>query len=165
MAHQLEDAQISMNIGILIGTEAAYIAAMLACGKAGRCFVPLDIKLPDERLGYLLDKAEINTVLCLESTRSLLQNNEGVHRYCVDSYCFDDRVMKERFIDRYFVDNQGTVFDSPSYDVNPVIPVKGSDPCYVMFHVGLHRIAESRESGSIKDSLILSTGKRHVFCG
>ncbi|CAM3709769.1 non-ribosomal peptide synthetase [Vibrio aerogenes] len=116
IARQLSAPQLSFHTGIMIESEAAYVAAMLACGKAGKCFVPLDTRLPEERLSYLLEKAQINTVLYTRNKADLPAGHP-------DLFTIDVRFDE-------------TQCQQAEYDNNPGITVQGADPCYIMFTSG-----------------------------
>lgn len=51
------------NIGILMDTSIDYVIAILAVLKAGKTYVPLSNKLPEERLQYIIDDANIKKVI------------------------------------------------------------------------------------------------------
>ena len=56
-------AQGTGPVALLVGRNAAMPAAMLACWKAGRAYLPLEVDLPPARLAMLLQLAEPSCVL------------------------------------------------------------------------------------------------------
>ena len=51
------------TVGLLLGHEAAMIAAIWGVLKAGKIYVPLDPALPAERIAHLLDDAQARTIV------------------------------------------------------------------------------------------------------
>ncbi|SFB79726.1 non-ribosomal peptide synthetase [Pseudoalteromonas denitrificans] len=120
LANQLIEVNSVSNIGIYIDSQASYVAALLACGKAGKCFVPLDVNLPDKRLNLLIEKANIETIV----TNSLWQ------------WVLEKKLPTKPNVKLISADRKKTVLANPDYDENLNITVKGSDACYIMFTSG-----------------------------
>ena len=53
----------SHNVGICVDKSPEAIAAMLGILKAGAAFVPLDPEFPVDRISYMIDDAEITTII------------------------------------------------------------------------------------------------------
>ncbi len=62
------------RIGICMDRSTGAIVSMLGILKAGLAFVPLDPEFPVERLEYIVEHAEIGTILCDEKYRHLYPN-------------------------------------------------------------------------------------------
>jgi len=63
----------SLNIGICVDKSPEAIAAMLGIMKAGAAFVTLDPEYPADRIAYMIEDAEIHTVVVQPSHQSSLQ--------------------------------------------------------------------------------------------
>lgn len=118
LAHSLIEVSSAQNIGIYIASEFSYIIALLACAKAGRCFVPLDVKLPSQRLIQLVKKCRIDTVLSTSAWQTSLEEK------CDESL----KLLN--------VDTLEALKNAIQYDQNIGITVKGDTPCYIMFTSG-----------------------------
>ncbi|MEV8604654.1 amino acid adenylation domain-containing protein [Streptomyces griseoviridis] len=57
-------------VGVGVARGVWSVAAMLAVWRAGGVYVPLDARLPEERLRYMLDEAEVRHVVCDPRTRA-----------------------------------------------------------------------------------------------
>ncbi|MFG3206725.1 amino acid adenylation domain-containing protein [Streptomyces sp. NPDC048192] len=56
-------------VGVCVGRGVWSVAAMLAVWRAGGVYVPLDPRLPEERLRYMLQEAGVRHVVCDGGTR------------------------------------------------------------------------------------------------
>lgn len=63
--------QTEERIGICMDRSIGAIVSMFGILKAGLAFVPLDPEFPKERLEYIVDHADIRTILCDEKYRQL----------------------------------------------------------------------------------------------
>ena len=54
---------VESRVGICLHRSALYVTAVLAALKAGACWVPLDPDLPDDRLAFMVEDAEVAIVL------------------------------------------------------------------------------------------------------
>ena len=65
LARKLKESGVSREepVGIYIEKSADYISSLLAIWFAGAAFVPLDPKLPSERLAFILKEAGIRTIV------------------------------------------------------------------------------------------------------
>lgn len=76
-------------VGIGIGKSAEYIVAMLGVWLAGAAFVPLDPKLPKERLRYIIEQSKARAVLIREG-------GENIFDWGVPLVRFDDAAKTGR---------------------------------------------------------------------
>lgn len=89
-ANQLANYLITQAIGIddrvtiLLERSADYVIAILACNKVNAAFVPLNPKLPVERMRYVVESAEAKLVLCDQSCLSIA-TQLGVSHLALDS--------------------------------------------------------------------------------
>src|SRR5262249_1450719 len=58
-------------VGLLLGHRAAMIAAILGVLKAGKVYVPLDLRLPPARLKQVLDESGASLVVCEDDYQEL----------------------------------------------------------------------------------------------
>nr|APD72097.1 non-ribosomal peptide synthetase 5 [Streptomyces sp.] len=56
-------------VGVCVGRGVWSVAAMLAVWRAGGVYVPLDPRLPKERLRYMCEEADVRQVVCDSRTR------------------------------------------------------------------------------------------------
>ncbi|MGW7268245.1 amino acid adenylation domain-containing protein [Streptomyces sp. NPDC054842] len=56
-------------VGVCVGRGVWPVAAMLAVWRAGGVYVPLDTRIPEERLRYMLREAGVRHVMCDAGTR------------------------------------------------------------------------------------------------
>ncbi len=65
LARKLKESGVSREepVGIYIEKSADYVLSLLAIWFAGAAFVPLDAKLPSERLAFILKEAGIRTIV------------------------------------------------------------------------------------------------------
>ncbi len=64
-------------VGICLERSPEMIVALLAILKSGGAYVPLDIKFPKDRLGYILDDAQINFLLTEEWLEDQLPEHQA----------------------------------------------------------------------------------------
>jgi amino acid adenylation domain-containing protein len=82
LAHELiaRGARPGQRIGLLLERSVELPVAMLAVLKAGCSYVPIDPVYPRERIGFILEDAEIHLILTQTSLRL-----EGVDAICLDA--------------------------------------------------------------------------------
>lgn len=75
-------------IGILCGRTIAHIAVVFGILKSGNFYLPLDEKLPSNRIEYMLNQSE-----CM----SVIGKSEYIkmHRLCIVSYAYEDMLAEE----------------------------------------------------------------------
>ncbi len=103
-------------IGICIDKSPEAIAAMLGILKAGAAFVPLDPEYPAERIAYMVDDADINTIIAQPDHQQRLEpliNNSGL-----------------TWIDCYQPVDRDTVFLDKPINIAP------ADLAYIMYTSG-----------------------------
>lgn len=64
-------------VGICLERSPEMIVALLAILKSGGAYVPLDIKFPKDRLGYILEDAQINLLLTEEWLEDQLPEHQA----------------------------------------------------------------------------------------
>jgi amino acid adenylation domain-containing protein len=76
LAHRLlrEDVGPDVLVGVCMERSLELVVALLAVLKAGGAYVPLDPELPQERLAFLLEDAQISVVL----TQSHMRDSTGL---------------------------------------------------------------------------------------
>ncbi|PPS41250.1 non-ribosomal peptide synthetase [Chroococcidiopsis sp. TS-821] len=86
IAHQLRSSGAVPNqlIGIVMDKGWEQIVAVMGILMAGAAYVPIDPKLPAERLAYLLKNSEVKIVLTQSWLDEKLPWLEGIQRLCVD---------------------------------------------------------------------------------
>ena len=106
------------RIGICIDKSPEAIAAMLGILKAGSAFVPLDPEYPAERIAYMIDDAEITTIIAQPEHQQRLQQQ------------FQNSVLE--WINCY------APFDgsNPGSEIQADIEIKPNDLAYIMYTSG-----------------------------
>ena len=61
------------NIGVHLYRSPEYVMAVIATMKAGACFVPLPMDLPDERLAFILDDSDCKVCITHDAQNSKLK--------------------------------------------------------------------------------------------
>ena len=88
-----------MNIGIAMRRGVDLIASILAALKIGGAYVPLLATLPEARLTYMLETAQIRFVICDRETLPSLPEVPGV------TYVLTDKPASNKFQDAPVVDS------------------------------------------------------------
>ena len=88
-----------MNVGIAMRRGVDLIASMLAALKIGGAYVPLLASLPEARLTYMLETAQIRFVVCDRETLPSLPEVPGV------TYVLTDKSASNEFQDAPVVDS------------------------------------------------------------
>lgn len=85
LAAYLRDIGVNSTtvIGILVGRHVDRIIAWLAVLKTGACYVPLDTKMGQKKLGYIFDDAEISILLTHTAYKDI--HNFSKKTICLDS--------------------------------------------------------------------------------
>jgi len=92
LARYLLDAQkiqADDRVGILLNSSIELAAAVLGILKAGAAYVPLDPLLPEERMKYMIDDADIAVVISEEKYIKLLNRLQSKCRGFQRSVCVD----------------------------------------------------------------------------
>lgn len=79
LAHRLQEKGVQkselVGVGILKGWQQ--IVAVLGILKSGAAYTPIDVSLPEERIRYLLDDAELRYLICSESSQTTFEFISG----------------------------------------------------------------------------------------
>ena len=92
VGHRLRqlDARPNTLVGVVMEKGWEQIVAVLGILASGAAYVPIDPKLPLERLLYLLENSEANLVLTQSWLNEKLEWPEGVQRLCIDNEVLAD---------------------------------------------------------------------------
>ncbi|MES2347964.1 MAG: amino acid adenylation domain-containing protein, partial [Pseudomonadota bacterium] len=93
LAHYLvQQRQVGPDslVGVCVERSAAMVVAILAILKAGGAYVPLDSSYPVARLAYMLEDAQLSTVL----TETGLREQTGIG--AAQALCLDDAQLMEQ---------------------------------------------------------------------
>lgn len=84
------DHEKTRNVGVFFEKSAYAIVSMLAVLKAGGTYVPLDIAWPQERVGVVLENAQICDVLCSKMQSSHVPANKNIQILRIDDWFIHD---------------------------------------------------------------------------
>ncbi|CAG7561044.1 unnamed protein product [Fusarium equiseti] len=73
----LSQLQPGSSVAVLCEPTVAWVISMLAVIRAGMAYIPLDGKLPDERLTTILEASKADLILCEKATERRAQNLAG----------------------------------------------------------------------------------------
>ncbi|XOV80917.1 MAG: amino acid adenylation domain-containing protein [Aestuariibacter sp.] len=111
------------RIGICIERSMEMPLAILAILKAGCVYVPLDPNLPQKRLDFILQDADLSLVLCFSKLLNKLENFAGKW-LCIDNIASDTSG----------IENLGD-YPEESPSITPV-RISGSDQAYIIYTSG-----------------------------
>lgn len=115
------DSKGSQNVGVCFEKSACAIMSMLAILKAGRTYVPLDVDWPEQRIAYVMEDAQITTVLCSKNKQPL----------------FKDQSVKTTVVDDDLMDEIRTVTTSqPSSSLEDQHQIEPTDAAYILYTSG-----------------------------
>lgn len=79
VAHELRGRGVRAGslVGVMLDRSDLMITAMMGVIKAGAAYVPLDPTYPRDRLGYMVDDAEVSAVLTRKRFSNLLPNAQS----------------------------------------------------------------------------------------
>ena len=72
------------RVGILIRRSLDLIPSLLATWRAGALYAPMDIGFPKQRIAYMLDDANVQTVLTNRDLTHLMGDSASLQFVCVD---------------------------------------------------------------------------------
>ncbi|HEY8481793.1 MAG TPA: amino acid adenylation domain-containing protein [Spirillospora sp.] len=72
-------------VGVAVPRSAEMVAVMLAAGKLGAAFLPLDLAHPADRVAYMLGDAKAAVVVVTEQVAGKVPEVEGVHPVVLDA--------------------------------------------------------------------------------
>ena len=86
LAHHLKSLGVGeeMRVGVLFDRSIEMVVALLAVLKAGAAYVPLDSSYPRERLGFMLQDADVRVLLTEQRSMSRLPPHAG-QVICLDT--------------------------------------------------------------------------------
>ncbi len=86
LAHYLQKLGVGPEVlvGICMERSQEMVVVLLGILKAGGAYVPLDPQLPQERLAYILEDAQVSVLLTQERLQAGLPDN-GTHLVCLDT--------------------------------------------------------------------------------
>ncbi|MFB7816379.1 amino acid adenylation domain-containing protein [Paenibacillus chitinolyticus] len=87
LAHKLQALGAGPNtlIGICLDRSPSLPAALLAVLKSGGAYVPLDPSLPDERLRYMTERAELRVLVTVQAYAERLGGLRDLSVVCLDT--------------------------------------------------------------------------------
>ncbi len=96
------DITSNKNIGICVDKSPEAIAAMLGVLKAGAAFVPLDPEYPADRISYMIDDAEIKTVIAQPNHQAdLIQQLPPASKQTINWInCFEPETGQTSYLDQ-----------------------------------------------------------------
>ena len=112
LAHTLIDLGVNKGDRVGLGLQRSFelYISMIAILKAGACFVPLGLDLPEERLKYMVNDSEIKLVVCKQKDKE---------KYAKLTTCFSD-----------------FNFSSAIHSKNPKLEIDSENSCYIMYTSG-----------------------------
>ncbi|WP_159882307.1 non-ribosomal peptide synthetase [Paenibacillus puerhi] len=86
LAHRLQSQGVGPNtlVGVCLERSVELAAALLSVLKAGGAYVPLDPALPQERLGYMTERAGLKTIVTTTDWAAKLPQTEDLRIVCLD---------------------------------------------------------------------------------
>lgn len=109
------------GVGVCFEKSSYAIMSMLAILKAGKAYVPLDVDWPEQRVAYVMEDAQITTVLCSKSKQPL----------------FKDQSVKTTVVDDDLMDEIRAVTTSqPSSSPQDQPQIKPTDAAYILYTSG-----------------------------
>ena len=102
------------HVGIFMDRSTEMVVCMLAILKVGAVYIPLDSKYPSNRLALMIEKGDIQLVICADTTHSLGQKLHD-NQLNIETSLLGASMQKE-------INN------------NPIIEI--SQPAYIMFTSG-----------------------------
>ncbi|MEO6889068.1 MAG: amino acid adenylation domain-containing protein [Ktedonobacteraceae bacterium] len=87
LAHYLQKLGVGpeVRVGLCMQRSLEVIVGILGILKAGGAYIPLDPLYPQERLAFILDDAQVTTLLTQQSLLASLPKRQQTHFVCIDT--------------------------------------------------------------------------------